>query len=468
MAKLTKIVATVGPASNTPNMIRSLIQSGVNVFRQNFSHGDAKQHLLVQSLIRSISNEEGIPVSILQDLAGPKIRTGSFENDYITLDAGKTFTLTAQDVSGNSESVSMNYPQLVNQLQVDNVIRLDDGKISLKVLEIRSNSVLTEVIEGGVIKSRRGINVPGIALDIEVLTEKDKENVEYFKNNQYDWISLSFTQKSEDIIKLRALLEELEITSKIIAKIETNESLNHLDDIISVSDGIMIARGDLAIETPIEQVPLVQKDIIAKCRTEGKPVIVATQMLESMIENSVPTRAEVSDIATAIFDGADAIMLSAETAIGKHAVKSVQAMAKVAQTMTESDLFKNAMLNSMIKYSPLSKSLYELQDSTIKGIVIVTQSGRSAKELVKLRPNLPVIAITSCNNVAHQLNLHHGIYPLVIPADTWPDKDDNIRSWILHSLKSSKLLPSNSKVIVSYGQSLQTVGGTDTITFLKI
>ena len=471
MKKLTKIVATIGPASWDEENIEELIKNGVNVFRQNFSHGNAEVHLETMSRIKKVATEIKQPVAILQDLAGPKMRTGNFKDDTVSLIEGNEFILTSRKVEGDSSVVSINYPELVSQVSPGDQLRLDDGKISLEVLRTSETDIHTKIINGGDIKSRRGINVPGVRLQIHVFTEQDKKNVLYFVDNQYDWISLSFVQSAHDIELLKTTLADNHISSQVMAKIETSAALENIEEIIAVSDGIMVARGDLAIETPVSQVPIWQKKIVKKCRAAGKPVIVATQMLETMMENPVPTRAEVSDIANAIFDGADAVMLSGETAAGNYPVKSVEAMADVCMKVEVSDEYRNKFYASYTMHqsqnSSIANSVFTLaQDNNVSAIVCLTHTGSTAKSISKLRPGVPIYALTESSSVWSDLQLHSSIKPILV-NDIGQDSS-NIRDWIVAYLSNEEIFNNNESVLATYSQAGFGKGHTDSISLIKI
>ena len=327
----TKIIATIGPASGNEKILSKMIKAGVNVTRLNFSHGDHKMHGEMLGLVRSVSKKTGIPVAVIQDLAGPKIRTGA-HGGTIFLRRGSTIILTSKQYEGDAGKLHVNYKNLPKEVKKGNIILLDDGKKKLQVVSVQGSDIKCKVLTGGEIVGRRGVNVPGVSLKISSLTEKDKKDVLFGVKNNVDFIALSFVRQASDVRQLRSVIAKARgVGIGIIAKIETQDAIGNIDEIIREADGIMIARGDLAVEVPPEDVPALQKLIIKKCNTAGKPVIVATQMLESMIQSPVPTRAEVSDVANSILDGADAVMLSAETAMGDYPVETVKMMSDVAK-----------------------------------------------------------------------------------------------------------------------------------------
>src|SRR3990170_2245888 len=329
--KKTKIVATIGPATESKEKLEELLKDGMNVMRINFSHGDFAEHARKVANLHSAMKKTGIRAAILQDLGGPKIRIGDFKADSIELIPGRTFTLTTDQVEGDEKKVSIQYKNFPKEVKKGHVIYLHDGKKKLEVIKIAGNDVVCKVIVGGSIKGRRGVNLPDSELSIGSLTKKDIHDLEFGLKYDVDFIALSFVRKPEDIDELRTILKKRKSSARIIAKIETPQAIRNLDEIISKADGVMVARGDLAIEVPAEQVPLIQKMIIEKCNNLGKPVITATQMLESMIKSPIPTRAEVSDVANAILDGTDAIMLSEETTLGDYPVEAVRMMSKIAR-----------------------------------------------------------------------------------------------------------------------------------------
>ena len=329
LGKKTKIVCTIGPATESEEKLRELMDAGMNVCRLNFSHGDFAEHQKRVDNIRKITASDGRVVAIMQDLCGPKIRIGTFKDNAIMLNRGDRFTLTTDDFEGTQEKVHINYPALPKEVKPGNLIMLQDGTKKLEVIEVKGNDIITKVISGGRLSGRKGVNVPGANLSVKSLTDKDRVDLEFGIKNNVDFVALSFVRRSSDISELREILNKAGSKAQIVAKIETPEALEDIDKIIELTDAVMIARGDLAIEIPAEEVPLVQKLIIHKCNSAGKPVITATQMLESMIKNPVPTRAEISDIANAIIDGTDAILLSEETILVEFPVAAVEIMTRV-------------------------------------------------------------------------------------------------------------------------------------------
>jgi pyruvate kinase len=409
----TKIVATVGPASNNKDMLRALVKEGVDVFRLNFSHGTYEDHQKVVIAVREINQEFGSTISLLQDLQGPKIRIQEMQPDVV-VERGQQLIITTKQLLGSRDIVSTSYQSLPKDVKFGDMILIDDGKIELRVKEVRDVEVVTEVVYGGPVKSRKGINLPFTKVSAPSLTEKDLKDVEFGIKNNLDWIALSFVRKASDIIALREILNANKCTSKIVAKIEKPEALSNIDEIIAATDAIMVARGDLGVEIWLEEVPMVQKMLVEKCNKAGKPVIVATQMMESMIENPRPTRAETNDVANAVMDGADAVMLSAETAAGKFPIEVIRSMVR-----TISSVEKNP--NMYYRFREVNKdSPTYIHDNFVlaacklakdvgaKAIVGMTQSGYTAFQSSAYRPNSNIFVFSSNRSLLTQMNLVWG------------------------------------------------------------
>jgi pyruvate kinase len=412
----TKIICTIGPASEDEKTLRELIFSGMDVARLNFSHGDYNVHGKRIELIRKITQELDKSVAILQDLQGPKIRVGKFENDKIFLKDGQEFFLTPKECIGNNKLAYVNYPFLLEDVKEGERILLDDGLIELKVEKIENDKLKCIVIHGGELCSNKGVNFPDTELRVSALTEKDKRDVLFGIENKVDFIALSFVKKASDILELKEFLELNDAIIPVIAKIEKKEAIQNFKEILEISDGIMVARGDLAVEISNEEVPLLQKKIIRETRIAGKPVITATQMLSSMVNNPTPTRAEVSDIANAILDGTDAVMLSNETAIGKYPVESLKMMDKIARKVEENFPYENFLIppedeniTQSITYSACEIS----RQIKAKAIITATHSGFTARQISKYRPFSTIFAITHFPEVQRRLNLSFGVVPLV-------------------------------------------------------
>jgi pyruvate kinase len=409
----TKIVATVGPASNSKEMLRALIKEGVDVFRLNFSHGKHEDHLKVVNFVRELNKELGTTVSLLQDLQGPKIRVDEMAPGVV-IERGQELVITTRDLIGNAEIASTSYKNLPNDVKIGDMILVDDGKIELKVKEIRGGDVVTEVVYGGPLKSRKGINLPFSKVTAPSLTEKDLEDLKFGIKHDVDWIALSFVRKASDIEEMRGLMNASNSKSRIVAKIEKPEALSNIDDIIAATDAIMVARGDLGVEIWLEEVPMVQKMLVEKANKAGKPVIVATQMMESMIENPRPTRAETNDVANAVMDGADALMLSAETAAGKYPIECIRSMVR-----TVSSVEKNPNIYFRFRDIDAASPIY-INDSLVlaacklakdvgaKAIVGMTASGYTAFKSSSHRPNANIFVFTSNDSLINKMNLVWG------------------------------------------------------------
>lgn len=430
-----KIVCTIGPASADMDILTQMIDAGMNVARLNMSHGDHEIHAQNIQMIREIAQIRKQPVAILADLQGPKIRVGTMQKGNIPLVAGEELILTSEKIIGQPGRVPVQNPEVVASVKAGDRILLDDGLLELKVLNTTRSAILTQVIIGGFLEDRKGINLPDTKLVIPPMTDKDRVDVEFALQQKADWIALSFVRTAADVHKLRALIQErgpLGCTTPIISKIEKPEAVQNIVEIIEASDGIMVARGDLGIEISPEEVPMTQKKIIDLCIETDKPVITATQMLDSMIRNPRPTRAEASDVANAVLDGSDGIMLSGETATGEYPVQSVQTMAKIARKAEE------AILNSMHlhpPYRPVVTAQQSIDDvvsdavsqatvaaaRSVKAAAIIapTVSGSTAKKLARFRPSMPIIAVTPNPLIYRQLAMFWGVYPLLgQPMDT--------------------------------------------------
>ena len=409
----TKIVATVGPASSSKDMLRALIKEGVDVFRLNFSHGSHDDHQLVIDNVRALNKELGTTVCLLLDLQGPKIRIQKME-DHVVIERGQELIITTREVLGNRELVSTSYKGLPQDVKEGDVILVDDGKIELKVKEVRDVDVVTEVIFGGKLKSRKGINLPFSKVSAPSLTEKDLEDLELGLKNNVEWVALSFVRKASDISELRKIINSKQVSTRIVAKIEKPEALSNIDDIIAETDAVMVARGDLGVEIWLEEVPMVQKMLVEKCNKAGKPVIVATQMMESMIENPRPTRAETNDVANAVMDGGDALMLSAETAAGKFPIEVIRSMVRTIASVEKNDKiffrFRDVdPLSPIYENDSLVLAACKLaKDVGAKAIVGMTASGYTAFKLSSHRPQANIFVFTGSQTLISTMNLVWG------------------------------------------------------------
>ncbi len=412
----TKVIATVGPAINTKEKLLEMVQEGTDVFRLNFSHGSHEEHKKVIQYIRELNKEHNLNICILQDLQGPKIRLGEVASDQEFLKAGKKVTITTQPIKSTAKKISTTYKAFVNDVKPDDQILIDDGKIELKVLEVRNKEVVAEVIYGGQLKSKKGINLPSTNISSPSLTEKDTKDLMFGLEEEVDWIALSFVRSPIDVLLLKHIIKQQGKEIKVIAKVEKPEAIDQIDAIIEASDAIMVARGDLGVEVKIEEVPLIQKLIAQKCRQVGKPVIIATQMLESMIDNPRPTRAETNDIANAVMDGADTLMLSGETAVGKYPLETVRTMNETIRIMeqkSESIYHKKEVLHrkspTYYNDSIIAAACVLAQDTHAKGIVGMTQSGYTAFQVARFRPKAHIFIFTANRKLLNRLSLVWGV-----------------------------------------------------------
>ncbi len=427
----TKIVATIGPASWDEKNIKALIRAGANVFRLNMSHGDHASHSESYHRIRAVSHEMNQPIAILADLCGPKIRTGTFTDGPVTLNSGDKIILTTRDVPGNSKLIPCQYKLLHQEIAVGERILLADGIIELKANDVDGQDIQCSVIHGGVLSDHKGINLPDTDLSTPALTKKDRRDAIFSLKLGVDFLALSFVRQSDDVLDLRKLTATEGFDTAIIAKIERPEALEHIDDILEVSDGIMVARGDLGVELPAEQVPMIQQQLIDLARCASKPVIVATQMLESMIEHARPTRAEVADVAHAVTAGVDAIMLSAETASGSHPVEAVAIMDKIAR-QTETHQWHGGKFGSfdldqsstppLSHADALASATNQLsQNLLVHAIVVISATGASTSAVSSARPSSPVIAITANKTTYRRMSLLWGVLPVLTDDLTHKD-----------------------------------------------
>ena len=467
----TKIVCTIGPASESIDTLRKLMENGMDVARLNFSHGDYEEHAERIRNIRKVADELNKTIAILLDTQGPEIRTKTFKDGEAHLNRGDIVRITMQDVEGTAERFSISYKGLINDVQPGTRISLDDGLIALEVIEIDHDNedIVTKVINSGVVKNKKGVNVPNVRVNLPSLTEKDASDIKFGIEHDVDFIAASFIREHRDVLKIKKLLEEnggSEI--QIISKIENREGVENFDKILEVSYGIMVARGDLGVEIPPEEVPLVQKDLIHRCNLAGKPVITATQMLDSMQWDPRPTRAEASDVANAILDGTDAIMLSGETAAGDFPVASVEMMNVIA-LKTESALDHDSLLKKRTKSSTLtitdaiSQSVnHTAANLGVSAIITPTQSGHSARMISKYRPKAPIIAITFSEKVQRQLTLVWGVYPVI--SEDITNTDELLDDAVAKGLETN-LFSQGSKVIITAGV---PVGVSGTTNLMKV
>lgn len=420
----TKIVCTLGPATDNEEVLRQMMLEGMNVARCNFSHATYDEHKKRMDMIKKLRKEVGQPVAILLDTKGPEVRVKNFKDGRVTLEEGQLFTLTADEVEGTKDKVSVTYNRLYEDLEVGMRVLIDDGLIEMTVEQVDRTNIVCRVINGGVVSNHKGVNVPDVDLSMPYISDKDREDILFGISQDVDFIAASFVQKKEDILQLRRLLEKNGGSDiKIIAKIENAQGVTNIDDIIEVSDGIMVARGDMGVEIPYEEVPVIQKKIIKKVYRTGKQVITATQMLESMIKNPRPTRAETTDVTNAVYDGTSAIMLSGETAAGAYPVEAVKTMVRIAER-TEQDVdYRKRFYQSAretdtdITNAICHASCTTALDLNAKAIVTVTKSGTSARMLSKYRPESDIISCATTEKVCRQLSLTWGVTPIVIKEE---------------------------------------------------
>lgn len=464
MFRRTKIVATVGPASSNETQLDKLLEAGVDVFRLNFSHGNHADKAMVIDLIRSLSKQHQRAVAILGDLQGPKIRTGLMKNGGIDLVAETEVHITTRKVLGEGSIFPTIFQKLPGDVKPGDQILLDDGLMELKVLSTDGTDVKCRVITGGLLKDRKGINLPGVAVSAPALTGKDKEDLLFCIEKKLDYIALSFVRSAADVETLRQILNQHQTELKIISKIEKPEAIDKFDQILAISDGIMVARGDLGVETSPEKVPLIQKQIIRKCNQAGKPVITATQMLESMVNNPRPTRAETSDVANAIFDGTDAVMLSAETAAGKYPVESVTVMSKVARDVEQELQYSlNPLLNpcSVDLTEAIGQAACQIANCVqAKAILAFTQTGNTAALVAKYRPALPIYAVTPSHTVRRRMALYSGVRSIRVTIEgTTEAQIQSVEKAVLKYGALNK----DDVVVITMGSPLSDPGTTNLI-----
>ncbi|MBQ8159384.1 MAG: pyruvate kinase [Clostridia bacterium] len=441
----TKIVCTMGPNLFEKNLIAPLMQAGMDVARFNFSHSNHQEHLERLQEVCRIRDELGLPIATMLDTKGPEIRTGDFENGKVFLQAGQTFTLTTREILGTQEICQITYKDLPKDVKKGDSILIDDGLVGMTVEEITSTDIRCKVLNGGAVSNHKGINVPGAHLSMPFISEKDREDIIFGIENGFDFIAASFTRSAEDILAIRRILQEKGCTSiRIIAKIENMEGIQNLEGILHAADGIMVARGDMGVEIPLEEVPSLQKKIISECVSSGKPVITATQMLDSMMKNPRPTRAEATDVANAIYQGTSAVMLSGETAAGAYPVEAVQTMARIA-LKTEADIdyvhqFASQAYNNRydITAAISHATVTSAHDLKASAIVSVTKSGGTTRMISRYRPACPIIACTPSKTVWQQLNLSWGVVPMLIQEESNSDDlfehavDAGVQGGIIH------------------------------------
>lgn len=463
-----KIVATLGPASDSRDMIQALFQAGADVFRFNFSHGSHADHQARYQIVREVEQRVGRPIAILADLQGPKLRVGQFSSGKVTLEAGQEFTLDSDTSPGDQRRVCLPHPELFAVIGAGQSLLLDDGKLRLQVLDAANGSIRTRVVNGGVLSDRKGVNVPDAVLPIPALTEKDKRDLAFALELGVDWIALSFVQRPEDVLEARALVAG---RAAILSKLEKPAALERLEEIVQVSDAIMVARGDLGVELPPERVPGTQKRILRVCRQLGKPIVIATQMLESMIVSPVPTRAEVSDVASAIYDGSDAVMLSAESASGAWPIEAVAIMDRIINEVERDPLYRN-MLDAQHETPQANRAdaiCSALRDVThivgATATVTYTSSGHTSLRAARERPMAPILSITPLLSTARRLALVWGVHSTI--SDQIHNESEMVNAACQTALREGFAKPGD-QIAITAGMPFRQPGSTNLLRLAEV
>ncbi|HEM55760.1 MAG TPA: pyruvate kinase [Thermodesulfobium narugense] len=465
MIRKTKIICTLGPSTDDPEILYNFVKNGMDVARLNFSHGDYEDHFRRIQMVREASKELKREVALMLDTKGPEIRVGKFKSGSVQLKKGQKFILTAEEIEGNEEIVSVTYPDLIKKIKRGNVIVLSDGLISLQVEDTDDKNIYTTVMNNGILKDHKRVAVPGVFLDMQFLSEKDINDIKFGIENEMDFIAASFVQNASNILEIRRVLEENNSNMDIIAKIENRFGIDNIDEILKVADGIMVARGDMGIDIPNEDVPLIQKELIKKANKIGKPVITATQMLESMINNPHPTRAEASDVANAILDGTDAVMLSGETAAGNYPLEAMEMMARIAlkteMSLDYKVIFLSKGLNQKTTTDAISHATVQIShELDAAAIVSITQSGYTAKMVSKYRPNAFIIGVSPDIRMVRKMKLIWGVYPIKC------ERTNNTEEMVLEAISkstASNLIKEGDLVVITAGVPLGATGTTNMI-----
>lgn len=463
----TKIICTLGPASSSEEMIEKLLKAGMNVMRLNFSHGEHKEHKKTIEKFRKVRDELGVPAAVLLDTKGPEIRLKSFENGSAEIVTGGTFTLTSEDVIGNSEQASVSWAPFPAYLHEGDRIVIDDGRIVLKVREANKKRAVCDVVNGGTLKDKKSVNVPNVSLPMEYLSDADREDLLFGIKQEVDFVAASFVRCADDVREMRAFLRANGGRNiKVISKIENSEGVRNFDEILALSDGIMVARGDLGVEVDFEKLPGLQKHFIHSCYGAGKVVITATQMLESMITNPTPTRAEITDVANAVFDGTSAVMLSGESAVGAYPEEAVKTLAQIA-TQAENDAFRMKMYKTLafqkgekddITNAVCDAACITARDLSAAAIIAVTQLGGTARNVSKYRPETPIIAATPEKRTYHQLSLSWGVFPVMTK---YQRTSDDLLNHAVACAKKTDIVEDGDCVVTVAGIPLATTGSTN-------
>ncbi|MBE0595759.1 MAG: pyruvate kinase [Desulfuromonadales bacterium] len=473
MFRRTKIVATLGPASDTEERLLELMDAGADVFRLNFSHGDHAAKSALIRRIRDLSRLRRRAMAILGDLQGPKIRTGRMEGGSLLLRPGQEVTFTIRDVLGAGDLIPTTYQELPQDARLGDRILLDDGLMELEVLQLATQEVRCRVITGGILKDRKGMNLPGVQISAPALTAKDREDLDFCIREGVDWIALSFVRRPEDIVEVKDILLQQHSDIRVVAKIEKPQAVDNFDAILEVTDGVMVARGDLGVEMSPEKLPLIQKKIIRRCNEVGKPVITATQMLESMIENPRPTRAETSDVANAILDGTDAVMLSAETASGKYPVEAVSLMVRVALDVEREPILQERVFHRIPElrgYRSLPEAIGQAavrvaENVGAAAILAFTQTGSTAALVAKYRPSIPVYAVTPSQAVRRRLALYSGVRSLRV--DIQGDTEAQIKS-VEEAVLAAGVVRKGEVVVITMGSPVSAPGTTNLLKVHRV
>lgn len=467
----TKIICTIGPATESEEKLTEMMQAGMNVTRFNFSHGSHEEHKRKYARVIKISQALNLPVATLMDTKGPEIRLRDFEGGSAQLTTGQRFTLTTEEVSGTAERASITYKNLLQDIQPGITILIDDGLIEMKVEEMTETDIICRVINGGPVSNHKGVNVPGAKLSMPYISETDREDILFGAEMGYDFIAASFVRCKEDILQIREILDEHKSTMKIIAKIENMQGIENIDEIIEVSDGIMVARGDMGVEVPMEEVPILQKKMIKKAVAQGKHVITATQMLDSMIKNPRPTRAEVTDVANAIYDGTTAIMLSGESAAGQYPIEAIKTMARIAERAEEdidyrarlqrSKSTENIDITTAISYATCTTAM----DLKAAAIITVTMSGFTAGMISRYKPDCPIIGCSVNPRVCRQLALTWGVSPILMRKEQTPE---DLFEEAVCAAKKAGLIQAGDTVVLTAGVPLGVSGKTNMIRVVEV
>lgn len=469
--KKTKIICTIGPASESEERLKELMLAGMNVARFNFSHGTHEEQKKKYDRVVKVREELGLPVATLLDTKGPEIRLCDFEGGKVELVAGQIFTLTTEEIMGTAEKATITYKNLKNDISVGATILIDDGLIEMRVEEIRDTEIVCRVINGGFVSNHKGVNVPGAVLSMPYISEVDRADIIFGAQTGFEFLAASFTRTKEDILEVRSILNEYNSDMKIIAKIENMQGIENLEEILSVSDGVMVARGDMGVEIPLEEVPVLQKKMIKLANAQGKHVITATQMLDSMIKNPRPTRAETTDVANAIYDGTTAIMLSGESAAGLYPVEAVKTMARIAETAERDIDYRSRMARlSAAELSDVTKAIAHAtcttaMDLKAAAIITVTLSGYTAEAIARYKPSCPIIGCAMNNRVARKLNLSWGVTPLYLPEAE--SADELFENAVQLAVKEGYLKKGDIAVITA-GVPLGIAGKTNMIRVVEV